>query len=195
MGSIGTPPVWTGRKPEACLAALTLTVASCWLKVLQSQKRRFGMGSGNLRLPPGDFCVVPPGLPPPTHRILLLRFLFPPGSDRDTRTRRARRRLIRNCLFVYEASRKLYLNSGRINTLGPGWTACLRSRDSSGNQAVFGLLGFLAAAGYSINKQRRTEVWVAGVCLLQRPLRALDRRLSCTIMSPHLEGLPVPHKG
>lgn len=59
---------------------------------------------------------------------------------------------------------------------------------------MFGLLGFLAAAGYSINKQRRTEVWDAGVCVLQRPLRALDRRLSCTIMSPHLEGLPVPHK-
>lgn len=32
MGSIGTPPVWTGRKPEACLHTLTLTVASCWLK-------------------------------------------------------------------------------------------------------------------------------------------------------------------
>lgn len=111
------------------------------------------MGKGNIRLPSDDFCVLPQGLPPPTHRILPLRFLFPPGSNRDTQTRHGRRRLIRNCLFDYEASRKLYLNSGRINRLGPGWTACLRSRDSLGNQAVFRLLGFLAAAGYSINKQ------------------------------------------
>lgn len=75
-----------------------------------------------------------------------------------------------------------------MNRLGPGWTASL------GNQAVFGLLGFLAAAADSINKQRRTAVWHPGVCLLQRPLRGLDRRLSRIIPSPHLEGLLVPHR-
>lgn len=59
---------------------------------------------------------------------------------------------------------------------------------------MFGLLGSLAAAGYWINKQRRTEVWDPRVCLLPRRLRGLDRHLSCIIISRHLQGPLVPHK-
>lgn len=71
---------------------------------------------------------------------------------------------------------------------------CLHSRDSLGNQAVFGLLSLSAAAGSSINKQRRVEVWDPRVCLVQQRLRGLDRRLSRIIVSPQLEGLLVPQK-
>lgn len=53
---------------------------------------------------------------------------------------------------------------------------------------MFGLLSLSAAAGSSINKQRRMEVWDPRVCLVPQRLRGLDRRLSRIIVSPQSRG-------